>query len=648
MKDINSLIFIGDLEKYTSKLDTDYKIRYERLLAECENYFGVEIPKEHPKKSTTYMGITIVNLALCYRLTLDEKYLNEARRWINGVLAYEKWGYAHMVNYDLSASWILWGLSLGFDWLEPYLEADEKEKIYNKIAHHVKIMYDYILANKKDWPVDYCQNHNWINLNGIATSGYVMKKHKGEGQEYIDIAIENFKKVFELMPEDGSNYEGVTYWRYGGMWLFVYAHLAKVESNINFFETSKYLENTFFYRLYQSAGNMALQVDFGDCHDRYSCHPSSVYYKTAAEYKNGYAQHFGNLATTVWLEDEGKYSKVKPGILPEAGLEFIFFDPSVEPKEFNDLPKQQYFEDLGLVAMRSGFDDNARVFSYKCGYPGGKKQWEGYASGKYEGMTLSLSHHHPDNTSYVFCNGKEYFTREDGYNRNLLPMNHSVLLVDGRYTDVEDDNDIYTDSAFKRQAEYPDFNIATDYHGKIECVKHVKDLTIVKSDNTKIYPLDLKMKEVSRSFIANEALDFVIFIDKFASEDEHIFSVVCNTESELVGDAIKTMPMGDKEACYIATSADAVTRESKEQKIVAVMTTQEPDKVCKVDICTQLTSSAKPIKEQVMVEVIAFSESATISYEGDVVKVCTKDNTYEIALSKEDAKFSANGEVIEI
>ena len=56
------------------------------------------------------MGIAIVNLALAYRLSKDEKYLTHAKRFMNTVLSYEKWGNAHLVNVDLSHR----GFCLGF------------------------------------------------------------------------------------------------------------------------------------------------------------------------------------------------------------------------------------------------------------------------------------------------------------------------------------------------------------------------------------------------------------------------------------------------------------------------------------------------------------------------------------------------------
>ena len=50
------------------------------------------LPEEHPKESTTYMGIAIPNLALAYCLSRDEEYLHQAKRFIRTVLSYEKMG----------------------------------------------------------------------------------------------------------------------------------------------------------------------------------------------------------------------------------------------------------------------------------------------------------------------------------------------------------------------------------------------------------------------------------------------------------------------------------------------------------------------------------------------------------------------------
>ncbi len=645
-----SYIFIGDLQKYLDGLDTTYRVRLERLVDACELYFTADLPSTHPKSSSTYMGIAIVNLALCFRLTGNQRYLAEAQRWMSAVISYEKWGHAHLVNVDLSASWILWGLSLGYDWLAVDLQADFAATVQQKIAHHAKIIYDYMQAHETGWQVNYCQNHNWINLNGLATAGYVLQKHAADttdAQTYIQAGLDNFEKVYALMPEDGSNYEGVTYWRYGGAWLFIYAHLAKMESGVDFFRTCDYLKNTFYYRLYQSAGDMALQTDFGDCHDRHSCHSAAVYYKVAAEYNNGYAQHFGDMASTIYLEEETRQSKVMPGITPEAGLEFLFYDPAVQSRTFDDLPTHRHFPDLGLVALRSSFVQDARAFSFKCGYPGGKSQLLAYANGTYAGMELALSHHHPDNMSYVLTQGRDYFIREDGYNRNILPSHHSVLLVDGIYTDASDANDVYVSAIKARQAAYPDFDLATQFHGTCSEIHEQDGLLWFTGDNTKIYPPALEMNRVSRTVITNQALDFFVFIDAFDSAKEHIYSAICNTETPLVADAqgIKHLTLGEHQASYVAISDRALADPCTPQRVVAVMTTQETDKKCVVDIFTTETKSQAPCKKQVIAECITLSNRSAVSLQEGMLTVKTQTGSHQVRLTSMQTPETAACEI---
>ena len=67
----------------------------------------------------------------------------------------------------------------------------------------------------KGWSTNFYQNHNWINMTGLAAAGYALQGEDEAAAQYIQEAKEDFARVFALMPEDGSNYEGATYWRYG-------------------------------------------------------------------------------------------------------------------------------------------------------------------------------------------------------------------------------------------------------------------------------------------------------------------------------------------------------------------------------------------------------------------------------------------------
>lgn len=640
---MSKLVFIGELERYKSKIAGTHKKQYQRLLEQASRYETYELPKVHPKASSTYMGIAIINLALAYRLSEDEKYLKNAKRFIRTVLSYEKWGNAHLVNVDLSASWILFGLSLGYDWLKPFLSPKEQQLIVEKLVYHADIMYDYKLATYGEgWSTNYYQNHNWINMCGLAAAGYALEDEREGVCRYSEVAKLNFEKVFSLLADDGSNYEGVPYWRYGGMWLFVYAHLLKVEEGFDYFQISNYLKNTFYYRLYQSCGDFEQQLNFGDSHDRHSGHTPCVYYKTASEYNDGFAQTYGNLVLNQFLMTEAEESKVKPGILPEAVFEFLWYDPRVLEKPLSLLPTTRYFEDLGLLTIRENWTKDSKVLTIKCGYPGGRKQWHNawklYHEEKID--CLSLSHHHPDNLSYIFTNGSNYLTCEDGYNRNLLPDNHNVILVDGQYTDAADVNDVYVTSANMRLGKDENYPIATNYYGDVTYMQVDDQVVVYKGETSHIYPDALAMKEVSR-VLFTDGLSFFVFIDTCSSDKAHHYKIISNTDmpAQKLGEQMYGYPMESGNVIYTVFSDQYIQAKQYTQEIVSVMTTQEPDKVCRTSVNTLAFESDFKVKTQRFIECFTFEDADTkIVYEADLLRIYHEEKIYEILWS--DANYS--------
>lgn len=608
------LIFVGDLTPYRQSLSGGRRRQYRRLLEQADRYAAMDLPAQPPKESTTYMGIAIVNLALAYRLSGTERYLADARRFMETVLGYEAWGNAHLVNVDLSASWILFGLSLGYDWLKPFLSPEERRRVAEKLLRHARIMLRYRRETYgQGWSTNFLQNHNWINMTGLAAAGYALRDQWPEAEDFVREAREDLQRVFPLLAEDGSNYEGVTYWRYGGMWLFVYAHLLKIQEGTDYFQTSPYLRNTFYYRLYQSSGDLRCQMNYGDCHDRHSSHSACVYYKVAAEYGDGYAQRLGNLVTGEFLMEEARESKVKPGILPEAAFEFLWYDPSVEERDLAQLPLERYFPDLGLLSIRDGWGREAKALSIKCAPPGGHRQWErGWEIFRREGIRmLSLGHHHPDNLSYLFVRGGEYFTCEDGYNRNLMPDHHNVLLVDGAYTDARDVNDVYMTSVRARlEREGADFSPAA-YEGHVSALELRDGLVLYRGETAGVYPAELKMREVSR-LLVTDRLEFWILVDVLSGDEPHIFSTICNTDQKgRLGEDGCVYPM-ETGAIRCRVFSDRPFRQRQYgQEVVSVMTSQEPDKVCRTALETLRTDSAGPERTQVFFQCFTFEGAGT-------------------------------------
>ncbi|MFI3231338.1 MAG: heparinase II/III family protein [bacterium] len=562
---------------------------FRRLYELARVYKETNLPEEHPDKSTTFMGFAAFNLSLLYLLTEQKEYLKEAKRWIFTAVNYPHWGNKFLVDVDLSASFLLFGLSVAYDWLKDDLTPEESELLCEKIHLQATRMFDFKKEHMGEgWSTAYFQNHNWINMSGIAAAGYALRDKYPEFQELIDDAAVNFEKVYDYMPDDGSDYEGVVYWRYGVIWLFIYAHLSKTEGQKDYFKSCSFLKETFFYRLYQAAPNLEEIANYGDCHDKKSGHSTAMYYKMASEYNNGYAQNLGDIVTQNFIYREQYESKVKPGILPETGLELLWYNPKVEAKPFEELDLVKYFEDLGLVILRNSWDKDAFCYSFKCGLPGGEKQFKkSFELQKELGYsTRGLSHQHPDNNSFILMSNDTYLAIDEGYNRTVKACEHNIITVDGKGYRTEGQNNVWHELEESHTAELTNFT---------------KEGNVVyfKGSSSNMYVDEVNLTMYDRHVLYTGS-NFVFMIDELESTDEHTYTYHLHTEVEAENlDTNKNAyvyPNGPGQMKAYFNSDEEVAFDKGNTYVKAIMTTQEPDVFREVNMETLYMTNSKKAK----------------------------------------------------
>ncbi len=561
-------LFINqDIDTLKNEIQGKKNPQFKRLLEQSELYMNEKLPNEHPDKSTTYMGMAIANLSLSFLLTKQTKYLTETKRWINTVIHYPHWGNVHLVDVDLSAAWILFGLSLSYDWLKEDFTEDEKTAIKNKLILQAERIYDFkIKTIGHGWSTNFWQNHNWIDHNGLATAGYALKDDYPNSKLWTEDAKNNFNFVFANLAPDGSDYEGVVYWRYGVLWLYVYAHLLQTEEGIDYFKSCDFLKNTFYYRLYQSAPNLEEIINFGDCHDRRSGHTAAIYYKVADVYQNGHAQFLANKVIKDFLYKEQYLSQIKPGILPEAFLELLWYNPEVEEEKISNLPLTKYFSDLGLITIRSSWETDATLLSFKSGHPGGKiqwkKKWELFREKGFQ--SAGLSHQHPDNNSFILNSRGAFLAIDDGYNRTVKACEHNVVIVDGKGYINEGNNDV-----FKSLEE-------TDV-ANIELYNELDGMVSVIGEASKMYQKDLELTRYARHILYTKK-DYFIILDELRSSIPHKYSFIMHADTypiEIEKGVFNYHNGLAQMNLYNISKEDGV--HYQDTNVKAIMTTQEPD-----------------------------------------------------------------------
>ena len=126
------LLLKNHLESLKKDIQKDKGEQFTRLLEQCKWYSEQKLSTEHPPTSITYMGMGAANLSLAYLLTGQKQYFEQARRWIFTAVNYDVWGYGFLVDVDLSASWLLYGLGLSYSWLKDSLNSEERALLADK------------------------------------------------------------------------------------------------------------------------------------------------------------------------------------------------------------------------------------------------------------------------------------------------------------------------------------------------------------------------------------------------------------------------------------------------------------------------------------------------------------------------------------
>ncbi len=511
--DSGRLLLAGRLDALRAEITGVRQRQFRRLIEECERYRSVDLPAEHPSASITYFGPAAANLALAYRLTGQRQFLDELERWLGPPLAFPHWGKAHMPDHDLDAGWLSHGLSLAYAWAGDALEESTRSRLEDKLLLQGRRLYEFAVESEGGWwSSSFWQNHNWICYAGLATAGYVLADRHPETLAWTERAKQNFAEVLRLLPEDGSNCEGVVYWRYGVPWIVNYLDVLEAAEGIDLFPDSDYLRNTFYYRLYQAAPDLERIVDHGDCHDRRSGHSVALYYKLASKYRNGHAQWLADRVSERFFWREAYESGVKPGVRPEAYQELLWYDPTVEAEPVDTLPTSRYFDDLGLVVGRTSWDADAVLVSFKASPGGGHKAWSmSQEIDRARGWTtLNAGHHHPDAGTFALLGHGAYLAIDEGYSNRKRHEHHNGVLVDGRGFANEDRYHVYEDLAKHHVARIAETVLGEGW-------------TCATSESAAMYPDDLRVRRVDRH-LALSPRGTLFLVDQLESETPHTWS----------------------------------------------------------------------------------------------------------------------------
>ncbi len=163
---------------------------------------------EYDENSIRVFGDYLPYLAMAYRLSGDQVYLDGARKWMDALVSYQDWA----TNLDNGTGHILFGMAVAYDWLHDDFSESERQSYRDKMAHHANIFYNLLITEGIWWTGDYYSNHNYTNVLGLALTAIALYGETSEADDWIDAAINNFDTVLSLASPDGACTEGTSYW----------------------------------------------------------------------------------------------------------------------------------------------------------------------------------------------------------------------------------------------------------------------------------------------------------------------------------------------------------------------------------------------------------------------------------------------------
>jgi len=382
------------------------------------------------------VGIGIAESAFVYKITGEKKYLDAAKKYMDAAVSYEIWGYAYnKPNVDLAAGHLLYGMGWGYDLLYHDLTSEEKEKYREKLIKQARMLYDFFKP-KSGKTYAYSQNHTFIPISGLAVTAYALMDETEEAKDWAAASRAIFDRVLATYSTDGYYYEGMEYWIFSTPWLVHYMDAHHHSTGEDLYQTTHGFRLAHKYVAHATLPGGEFNFDFGDIYagpitrarqgndyERERINGKfrtnyNILYNLASRYKNAEAQGVAD-----WLKSKGQVNA-------EEFWTFIWYDSGLKPTPIEQQTRWHYFKDHEVVYWRSGWDDDALAFAFKCGPPEGHDTLARTIA--FPDWRLSSGHAHPDAGSFIIWSRGKYLTGDSGYAGVPMTEHHNTLIFDGK------------------------------------------------------------------------------------------------------------------------------------------------------------------------------------------------------------------------
>ena len=446
-----------------------WSTQYAPLLRQADKMIQTELPADiyntpYSVFDVRSIGSHLITLALAYKLSGRECYLNHTTLLMERLAAEPHWG--HSLIYGHWAQ----GFSFALDWLWHDLTPDTRqshiETLYQR-THHVFQLWASYRAGE---PFGYTWNISSVVLGGVTATAAVLYGERPDIAPLANLCWEKMRLQSFALGPDGLSPEGIMYGGYYSSYLTINFHLAEELFGLDMFKTSPWLQRYASSLLAQTLPRNSWRPDNlafmqGDTHGSIFG-VEGVLRAIASGCGDGLAQ---------WLADE----LIRAGHAGMGAFSLLLYDPTITPTPpaANRAPFD-LLEDFGLALSRSNWSGTECASAFKCG-PN-----VGHHAAQLFRHPLGGGHMYPNNGDLqIFAQG-EWILPPPGYVYKDTSY-HNTLLVNDK-GQLGDSSEWFEDLPYRRSLQYPYLERA-EHHGSFDYT--VANLTAAYQHQAKLHLL---------------------------------------------------------------------------------------------------------------------------------------------------------------
>jgi hypothetical protein len=374
------------------------------------------------------------SMAYAYALDHDPAMKKKIVDTLTEMLNLPFWDDGEELDSNMGCACNMMMVSLLYDTVYHDLDPDLRAKLAANIFLHARHMY---YLGHKYWQQDPQPNHRWYRDMGLAACVLVTCDEKNIDAGYLLQALKDeMDFVIKWYPPDGDCHEGTGYQDFGYTAIATACEMMDRNLGTDYLQKSG-LKNAWAQQLYYWVPGRKSDISWGDDQNSISTyvdHNAFSFFLGPHLSKDKTAQAALLMKVNKLAPSDGP----KPAILPWTML--AFYDPTVGQADYKTLQLYRLFPDIGAASMRDSWDDDAVVFTFKCGPYGGYKLNEYRNTTLQDGKphAVNVAHDDPDANEFAMAVGNGFAFHPGVYTESTDPkvvklsQEHSTITVDDK------------------------------------------------------------------------------------------------------------------------------------------------------------------------------------------------------------------------